>query len=171
MKVFDLHCPQTHVFEGWFGSEADFQSQLKRGLVQCPICGSTELRKGLSAPRLNLGAKPPVAPRKASAAPVQAESAATAAVPARAQAPLPPEAREKLQAMQAAWLKASREIAAKTEDVGDQFADQARRMHHGQAPERPIRGQATPEQTIELLEEGIPVLPLALPAGSQETLQ
>ena len=59
MKVFDLHCPQDHVFEGWFGSEADFRSQMERALVECPICASTELRKGLSAPRLNLGVPPP----------------------------------------------------------------------------------------------------------------
>lgn len=172
MKVFDLHCPQAHVFEGWFGSEADFRSQLERGLVQCPLCGSTELRKGLSAPRLNLGATPPsaapAAPRRTAPASAPAAAVPVAAAP---QAPLPPEAREQLHALQAAWLKASREIAAKTEDVGTHFADQARRMHHGQEPERPIRGQATPQQTMELLEDGVPVLPLALPPGSQETLQ
>ena len=175
MKVFDLHCPQAHMFEGWFGSEADFRNQLERGLVECPMCGSTELRKGLSAPRLNLGAQPPQSPqspqpRQSAAAPLSAPTA-SATTPARTEPALPPEARQKLHALQAAWLQASREIAAKTEDVGDQFVDQARRMHHGQAPERPIRGQATPEQAMELLEEGVPVLPLALPPGSQDTLQ
>ena len=150
MKVFDLHCPLDHVFEGWFTSEEDFRSQLDRGLVECPMCGSKELRKGLSAPRLNLGAQP------AAAAP----------------APVPDEAdRRKLHALQAAWLEVSRKIAAKTEDVGERFAEEALRMHKGEEPERPIRGQATPQQAMELLEEGVPVMPLALPKSSKETLQ
>mgnify|MGYP002675145577 FL=1 len=150
MKVFDLHCPLDHVFEGWFASEEDFRSQLDRGLVECPMCGSKELRKGLSAPRLNLGAQ------SAAAAP----------------APVPDEAdRRKLHALQAAWLEVSRKIAAKTEDVGERFAEVALRMHKGEEPERPIRGQATPQQAMELLEEGVPVMPLALPKSSKETLQ
>ena len=150
MKVFDLHCPLDHVFEGWLASEEDFRSQLDRGLVECPMCGSKELRKGLSAPRLNLGAPP------AAAAP----------------APVPDEAdRRKLHALQAAWLEVSRKIAAKTEDVGERFAEEASRMHKGEEPERPIRGQATPQQAMELLEEGVPVMPLALPKSSKETLQ
>lgn len=156
MKVFDLHCPQDHVFEGWFASEADFRSQTERGLVECPLCGSTALRKGLSAPRLNLGAQPP----QSAAAP----STAVASQPSA-------QARQKLHAMQAAWLQASRQVIEKTEDVGDQFSDQALRMHKGEEPARAIRGQATPEQAMELLEEGVPVMPLALPKLSKETLQ
>lgn len=165
MKVFDLHCPQDHVFEGWFGSEADFHSQLERGLVECPMCASKDLRKGLSAPRINLGAKPPAAPAAASAAATAASKVASALSTASA------EERHKLHALQAAWLKASRKIVASTEDVGDKFADEALRMHKGQEPERPIRGQATAQQAMELLEEGVPVLPLALPKSSKETLQ
>lgn len=164
MKVFDLHCPQDHVFEGWFGSEADFRSQMERALVECPICASTELRKGLSAPRLNLGAHPPK----------QAPQAAGKAHNAGAGDVAPPPSgqdREKLQALQAAWLVASRKIAEKTEDVGDKFADEALRMHKGEEPERPIRGQATPQQALQLLEEGVPVMPLALPESSKATLQ
>lgn len=160
MKVFDLHCPQDHVFEGWFGSEADFHSQMERGLLECPMCASKVLRKGLSAPRLNLGAQPPASAVLAAASKPIAASAAPS-----------PEERRKLQSMQAAWLEASRKIAAQTEDVGDKFADEALRMHKGQEPERPIRGQATPKQAMELLEEGVPVLPLALAKSSKETLQ
>ena len=55
MKVLDLQCSQQHSFEGWFGSEDDFQSQLARNLVQCPMCGNAEITKKLSAPRFNLG--------------------------------------------------------------------------------------------------------------------
>lgn len=163
MKVFDLHCPQDHVFEGWFASEADFRSQMERGLVECPMCGSQSLRKGLSAPRLNLGAQPP---KHA----VSKPDAVVAAQPISADKNSP-QAPHQLQAMQAAWLEASRKIVQHTEDVGEQFADEALRMHKGQEPVRAIRGQATPEQAMELLEEGVPLLPLALPKISKETLQ
>lgn len=55
MKVFDLHCGQGHIFEGWFGSEADYQDQQQRGLLQCPVCGDGAITKGLSAPPAELG--------------------------------------------------------------------------------------------------------------------
>ena len=168
MKVLDLHCPQGHLFEGWFGSEDDFQSQLQRQLVLCPVCGDSAITKRLSAPRLNLGARPPQP--AASTAPQAAHP--TAADPSSSA--MPPEAREQMQArqaMQAAWLQWSRKVAEQTEDVGQRFADEARRMHYGETDERAIRGQASPAQAMELLEEGIAVVPLALPGGSEEKLQ
>ncbi|MDG0803852.1 DUF1178 family protein, partial [Pectobacterium polaris] len=73
--------------------------------------------------------------------------------------------------LQAAWLRVSRDIMARTEDVGARFADEARRMHYGETQERAIRGQATREETRELLDEGIDVLPLPLSAAAKETLQ
>ena len=59
MKVLNLQCAHQHGFEGWFASEDDFQSQLSRGLVECPMCGDTGIIKMLTAPRLNLGASSP----------------------------------------------------------------------------------------------------------------
>ncbi|MGV3680941.1 MAG: DUF1178 family protein [Acidovorax sp.] len=157
MKVLDLHCHAGHVFEGWFASEDDFQGQNQRGLVQCPFCGDSGISKRLSAPRLNLGAKPPAPqasaqPAKAGSTPGSQDSVA-----------LPP-------ALQAAWLELARKIAANTEDVGERFADEARRMHHGETEERAIRGQATPDEAAQLLDEGIAVLPLPLPVTAKETL-
>lgn len=157
MKVFDLHCGQGHIFEGWFGSEADYRDQQQRGLLQCPLCGDGTIAKGLSAPRLNLGAAAP-------------QSAKTAEIPTPV-ATLPDSAPEKLRAMQAAWLQLSRQLAQSSEDVGTRFAEQALAMHRGEQEEKSIRGQATPEQARELVEEGVPILPLALPKGSGETLQ
>jgi len=151
MKVLDLNCQHGHVFEGWFASEDDFQSQKTRALVQCPMCGDAHIEKRLSAPRLNLGAQAPAA-----------SSAATSSSPA------PTASR---QALQAALVRASREVLARTEDVGARFADEARRMHHGEVASRAIRGQATPQDALELLEEGIGVLPLALADDAKETLQ
>lgn len=153
MKVLDLRCTHGHGFEGWFASNEAFETQLAGGLVECPVCGDTAIVKLLSAPRLNLGnAK---APQEAAMAP---SAASSSNVPA----PLSPEAR---------WMRAVREVMAKTEDVGDRFADEARKMHYGETEERGIRGQATPEQTEALLDEGIAVIPLPIPAALKETLQ
>ena len=153
MKVLDLQCGRQHTFEGWFGSEEDFQSQLARSLVECPVCGDTGILKRLSAPRLNFGA---------AKAPVEAASAGKNAV---ASAPAPDVAQ------QAAYMKAVRHILANTEDVGEQFAEEARKIHYGEADERNIRGQASAEETAELLEEGISVMPLAIPKALKGPLQ
>jgi hypothetical protein len=74
-------------------------------------------------------------------------------------------------ALQAAWMKAVRHVMANTEDVGERFAQEARRIHYGESEERGIRGHASPEQTRELLEEGIGVLPLPVPKGMKGPLQ
>ncbi len=155
MKVLDLFCSHDHAFEGWFGSEDDFKSQLARGLVQCPMCGDAQIRKGLSAPRLNL------------------RSASGVEAPLPMASKVAPTADDvvSLQSVQAAWLHAARQVMARTEDVGQRFASEARRMHYGEIKERAIRGQASPEQTAELLDEGIAVLPLLLPDGVAEPLQ
>ena len=155
MKVLDLRCSHGHGFEGWFASNEAFETQLSAGLVECPVCADTRIVKLLSAPRLNLGNAR--APADATAPSVQA-SDAKAQLPAE----MSPEAR---------WMRAVREVLAKTEDVGERFADEARKMHYGEAEERGIRGQATREQTEALLEEGIPVMPLPIPAALKETLQ
>ena len=160
MKVLDLHCPAGHVFEGWFASEDDFQNQLQRQLVQCPMCGDSDVTKRLSAPRLNLGARPPKTSQisKPTTAAAPAASAVTPEISA--------EARAHLQSMQAAWMQWSRKVAENTEDVGKKFAEEARRIHYGETEERAIRGQASPKEAIELMEEGIGVLPLALPEAA-----
>ncbi|MGJ7611558.1 MULTISPECIES: DUF1178 family protein [unclassified Variovorax] len=154
MKVLDLRCAHGHGFEGWFASAEAFETQLAGGLVECPVCGDTAIVKLLSAPRLNLGnAK---APQEATA------PAASSSGSSSVSTELSPEAR---------WMRAVREVMAKTEDVGDRFADEARKMHYGEAQERGIRGQATPQQTEALLDEGIAVMALPMPAALKETLQ
>ncbi len=145
MKVLDLQCSHRHTFEGWFDSEDDFQDQLGRGLLECPLCGDTGVSKMLSAPRLNLGASQPQ-PRQ--------EVLTTPDV-----------------SMQAAWLKMVRHVLANTEDVGERFPEEARRMHYGETEERGIRGQASARETEALLEEGIGVLPLPLPKALKQPLQ
>jgi len=155
MKVLDLRCAHGHGFEGWFASNEAFDSQLAGGLVECPVCGDTAIVKLLSAPRINLGnARAPQQATAAGAAP----SVSSSGISAESS----PEAR---------WMRAVREVLSKTEDVGDRFADEARKMHYGETQERGIRGQATPEQTEALLDEGIAVMALPIPAALKETLQ
>jgi hypothetical protein len=146
MKVLNLQCSHSHDFEGWFASEDDFQGQLARGLLECPLCGDTDVSKMLTAPRLNLGAAQ-LAPRQ------EVVSAPVAS------------------ALQAEWLKVVRHVMANTEDVGERFAEEARRIHYGETEERGIRGQASREETEALADEGIAVLPLLVPKALKEPLQ
>ncbi|MCW7538136.1 DUF1178 family protein [Aquabacterium sp. A7-Y] len=155
MKVLNLQCRHGHGFEGWFSSEDDYHSQQERGLLTCPFCEDTEISRLPSAPRLNLsGAREP--------------QAAPAAAPPSAPAP---GASMQVQELQAVWLKAVREVLKNTEDVGDRFAEEARRIHYGEAEARAIRGSATREDTQALVEEGIEVLPLPIPAAAKDRLQ
>ena len=170
MKVLNLQCSQQHSFEGWFGSEDDFQSQLAHGLVECPMCTDRSVVKMPSAPRLNFGGHSP--PAALDAASTQAPSgpsggASTELTTAADQpAQSPPSAEQ-----QAAFLNAVRHVLANTEDVGDRFANQARAMHYGDAEPRSIRGQTTQREAVELIEEGIDVMALPMPAALKETLQ
>ena len=156
MKVLDLQCNHRHEFEGWFGSEEEFQSQLSRQLVECPVCASHDITKRLSAPRLNLsGAREPV-PEVKSATPDANEAVATHVSNTE---------------FQTAWLKMVRHVMANTVDVGTQFAEEARKIHYGETEQKQIRGQVSAEETRELLEEGIPVMPLPIPEALKGPLQ
>ncbi|MEZ2351506.1 DUF1178 family protein [Caballeronia sp. RCC_10] len=149
MKVLDLKCAHEHRFEGWFASADEFESQLARKLVACPVCSATDVSRMPSAPRLNL-------------------TSARGDAPASAQ---PPVAASDAAALQARALKFMRELVAKTENVGERFAEEARRIHYNEAPARNIRGVTTPEDAHALLEEGIEVMPLPVPAALKEPLQ
>ena len=135
-------------------SEADFQAQFDGGQVECPLCGDKAVTRLPSAPRLNVsGAREP----KASAPAPQAERPV----------PATPEALT----MQAMWLKAVQHVMANTDDVGERFAEEARRIHYGEAEERAIRGRASREDAQALVEEGIDVMSLPLPVAAKGTLQ
>lgn len=175
MKVLNLQCAHQHDFEGWFGSEDDFQSQLSRGLVECPICGDREITKQLTAPRLNLSTSrrerevsvPTSAQTPAASAHTDASAMGGHVVPGSKSSVTSMSTAQ----MQAAWLQAVQHVMANTEDVGSRFAEEARKMHYGESEERGIRGQATPEQTRDLLEEGISVLPLPIPDALKGPVQ
>lgn len=158
MKVLNLRCSHQHLFEGWFGSEEDFRGQLARSLIECPLCGDKGIQKLPSAPRLNLGAYPEAQAASGSAARSPQSSVPAAAAPVSSPAAAMPEGLHP--AEQAAFLNALRDRVKNTEDVGQRFAEEARRMHYGEAEARSIRGQTSAREAVELLEEGIAVLPL-----------
>ena len=156
MIHYTLTCDSEHTFEGWFRSSADFDLQAKQGHVSCPLCGSTAVTRGLMAPNVQSGR-------------ARDERQEGARVPA----PVPAEAPEGPRQMmmvpdptQRAMLEALRELRQKiTENatyVGDKFADEARRMHHGETEARGIYGEATPEEAASLAEEGIVFQPLPI---------
>jgi hypothetical protein len=149
MKVLNLGCPLNHRFEGWFASDADFQSQHERGLVECPICGDKAITRLPTAPRLNVSkAREP--------APASAEAGGDAPVE---------------MTMQAAWLRAVQHVMSNTDDVGERFAEEARRIHYGEVDTRAIRGRATRDEAQALQEEGIEVMSFPLPAALKGNVQ
>jgi hypothetical protein len=149
MKVLDLQCQHQHLFEGWFANEDDFLQQREQAMIECPVCGDASISKRLSAPRLHLGA--------ARSEPAPAQDAPTNIASA--------------QSLQTAWMMLTRSILANTDDVGSRFAEEARKIHYGEVPERGIRGHATADETDALIEEGIAVLPLPLPDALKGQLQ
>ena len=146
MIVFDLHCKDGHRFEGWFGSARDFAAQKKNGLLSCPACGGTSIERGLSAPRLNMGA---VEPKKPERAPVQKTPDM--------------EGKDPFAVAQMLYSRMLDEILTKSEDVGDKFPAEARKIYYQESPGRAIRGQATKEEHDDLVDEGIPVARFPVP--------
>jgi len=141
MIVFDLHCKDGHRFEGWFGSAKDFASQKKRGLLSCPACGDGTISRGLSAPRLNMGAQEP----KKKQLPVPLQKTPDM------------EGRDPFAVAQILYSRMLDEILTKSEDVGAKFPEEARKIYYNESPGRAIRGQATKEEHDSLVDEGIPV--------------
>jgi hypothetical protein len=157
MKVLDLRCSHGHRFEGWFASDADLQSQMDSGLLECPVCADKSILRLPSAPRLNVsGAREPQPVPK----------------PASGDVVPRPEGGQALEVtMQAAWLRAVQHVMNNTDDVGDRFAEEARKIHYGEADERAIRGKATADEAQALREEGIDVVSLPVPAALKGPLQ
>jgi len=135
MIIFDLKCaPQGHVFEAWFGSSEEFESQQARGLVACPLCGAREVCKAPMAPAVGAKAN-------------QGAASSPAAV----------------KAMMAELATAQRQMLEASEHVGDRFPDEARAIHLGEAEARAIHGRASAADADALRDEGIAVAPLPFP--------
>lgn len=149
MIVFNLICPDEHGFEGWFASSDAFEHQLESGLVSCPVCGDANIRKALSAPRLNLGAAMESLPSSDAA-----------------------DASQAYLGNQSMLLQQFKQfILTHTENVGTEFAETARRMHYGEESHRNIRGKVSADEAAELKEEGIQSVNLPLELVLDETVQ
>jgi hypothetical protein len=141
MIVFNLTCSNDHHFEGWFASAAEFERQQQSTLLSCPVCGGNQVNKELHAPYVNTGG---------------------------AQKPSQRERHAQNGAEQYANIgdevsQLVEHLIANTEDVGDAFPEEARRIHYNETPERKIRGNASREEVIEMREEGIEVIALPIP--------
>ncbi|MBA4177928.1 MAG: DUF1178 domain-containing protein [Leptothrix sp. (in: Bacteria)] len=168
MKVLNLRCANGHGFEGWFGSEADFLDQNGGGLIECPLCANRVVSRMPSAPRLNLsGAREPTPLPQAGVVkqpPAAAEVVASASVTGSVNGQPAPD-------VQAAWMAGVRQLLARTENVGERFAEEARRIHYGEAKNRGIRGHASAEEREALLDEGIETVAIPVPQALDGPLQ
>jgi len=164
MKVLNLRCANGHGFEGWFGSEDDFLSQNGRSLIECPLCADRVVTRLPAAPRLNLSGA------RATALPASSAASMPATVAAPASSPAPVQAAQATD-LQATWLAGVRQLLARTEDVGLRFAEEARRMHYGEVPQRGIRGHASAEERAALSDEGIETMAIPVPRALEGPLQ
>jgi hypothetical protein len=147
MIVFNLRCRKGHGFESWFKDGASFERQAKRGLVECPVCGDTKIEKALMAPRL-------AGTKKSRKAAPEAPAAAPASVPVAFGAD---PATAKAAELHKELGKLREHVEKNYENVGKDFAEEARAMHYGEKPHKPIYGDTTPDEAQALLEEGVPV--------------
>jgi hypothetical protein len=142
MIRFALACANGHEFESWFASNESYDFLIENKLVSCPFCNGTDITKAVMAPAVTRADRTPKTP----------------AAPMRNVALLG-EADREVRAMARALQE---KIVATTVDVGAEFAREARRIHDGEAPERPIRGQTSPEDARALLDEGVEIMPMPM---------
>ena len=153
MIRYALRCERDHAFESWFQDSSAFDAQLKRKLVNCPVCNSVRVEKAIMAPR--------IASKKGR------EVAPAAPTPAPTPAPAEPGSTPLMMAHERelrAKLKELRDHIVKNADnVGERFPNEARKMHYGEIEHRPIYGEASPDEARALIEEGVEVSPLPIP--------
>ncbi len=152
MIHYNLRCAEGHAFESWFQSSSAYESQERRQLVSCPVCGSTKVERAIMAPQI-VGRK-----GRESTAPAPAPVPAPAAEsPAPSSTPLLMAQERELRAK----LRELRDHIVKNADnVGERFPNEARKMHYGEIDHRPIYGEASPDEAKALIEEGVEVMPI-----------
>ena len=161
MKVYNLACPLDHHFEGWFASEEDCLTQQGKGMLACPVCDSTEITRMPSAPHIAKSSSTELTLSQADSSNLSGDVVAlTGADHSHLEA-----------RVQAAFLQGMRELMGKSEDVGTSFAEEARKIHYKESPERSIRGQTTLDEAEALREEGIDVLAMPMIPVLKNTLQ
>lgn len=153
MKVLNLRCANGHGFEGWFASDDEFMAQNGAGMIECPLCADRIIGRMPSAPRLNLSN---------AREPMSRVTPTPPAGPAQTQAALP---------LQTQWVDAVRRLLSQTDDVGERFPEEARRIHYGETEARGIRGQASEAERRALVDEGIEIMSLPIPAALKGPVQ
>jgi hypothetical protein len=157
MIHYHLRCKKGHAFESWFQSSSAYEQQERRKLVNCPVCGSTDVERAIMAPQI-------VSKKGRDSAP-SSSSSEPAGVPApAAEASLPAPSTPLLMAQERelrAKLKELRDHIVKNADnVGERFPNEARKMHYGDIEHRPIYGEASPDEARALIDEGVEVMPV-----------
>jgi hypothetical protein len=175
MKVYNLACPLDHRFEGWFASEEDCLAQQDKGMLACPICDSTEITRMPSAPHIaKSGANKEISSSTelTVSSPAAADNVGVSGAVSGDVLALTGSDHSQLEAqVQAAFLKGMRELMGRSEDVGNSFAEEARKIHYKESPERSIRGQTTLDEAEALREEGIEVMAMPMLPAFKNTLQ
>jgi len=161
MKVYNLACPLDHRFEGWFASEEDCLAQQDKGMLACPVCDSVDITRMPSAPHIAKSSSTELTVSKADNTSLSGDVIA-----------LTGNDHSQLEAqVQAAFLKGMRDLMGRSEDVGNAFAEEARKIHYKEAPERSIRGQTSLDEAEALRDEGIDVMAIPLIPAFKNTLQ
>ena len=148
MIRYALRCERDHAFESWFQDSSAFDTQLKRKLVNCPVCNSVKVEKAIMAPRIVGKKGREVAPAGQAPAPAAQEAGSTPLMMAHER-----ELRAKLKELRD-------HIVKNADNVGPRFPNEARKMHYGEIEPRPIYGEASPEEARSLIDEGVEVSPL-----------
>jgi hypothetical protein len=150
MIRYNLRCERGHAFESWFQSSSAYESQEKRKLVNCPVCGTAKVERAIMAPQI-------VSKKGRDRAPVSEPAAVATDVTAPTSTPLLMAQERELRAK----IKELRDHIVKNADnVGERFPNEARKMHYGDIEHRPIYGEASPDEARSLIEEGVEVSPL-----------
>ena len=159
MIHYNLRCKKGHAFESWFQSSSAYEQQERRKLVNCPVCGSSDVERAIMAPQIVSKKGHDTAP--AEAVPAVTPAPATEATPPSPSTPLLMTQERELRAK----LKELRDhIVGNADNVGERFPNEARKMHYGDIEHRPIYGEASPDEARALIDEGVEVMPLpALP--------
>jgi hypothetical protein len=150
MIRYALHCERGHAFESWFQSSSAYETQEKRKLVNCPVCGSARVERAIMAPQI-VSKKGQDNPVPAPAAPAPTEVTTPTSTPL-----LMAQERE----LRAKLRELRDHIVKNADNVGERFPNEARKMHYGDIEHRPIYGEASPDEARSLIEEGVEVSPL-----------
>ena len=165
MIKYALICDQGHTFESWFSNAEGYETQVKRGFVECPTCQTKLVSKAMMAPSVSTSRRKEAIRAQTAAmaaAAMQAQAASAPPAPAAAPEPAQPVALldESQQALRAMVRELHEKLTENSTDVGDRFTTEARNMQSGDAPVRAIHGRATLDEAKALIEEGVPVMPL-----------